>query len=62
VVVPVGDPYALFDALRRLLDDPEAARALGERGRARVTDRFTWEATARSTVCAYRLAISRQQC
>jgi glycosyltransferase involved in cell wall biosynthesis len=62
VVVPVGDPYALFDALRRLLGDPEAARALGERGRARVTDRFTWEATARSTVCAYRLAISRQQC
>jgi glycosyltransferase involved in cell wall biosynthesis len=62
VVVPAGDPFALFDALRRLLDDPRAAQALGERGRARVTDRFTWDATARSTVRAYRLALMRQQC
>jgi glycosyltransferase involved in cell wall biosynthesis len=62
VVVPAGDPYSLFAAVLRLLDDPGAARALGERGRARVTDRFTWDATARSTVGAYRVALARQQC
>jgi glycosyltransferase involved in cell wall biosynthesis len=62
IVVPAGDAYALFDAVLRLLDDPDEARALGERGRARVTDRFTWDATARSTVGAYRVALARQQC
>jgi glycosyltransferase involved in cell wall biosynthesis len=62
VVVPAGDSYALFDAVRRLFDDPGAARALGERGRARVTDRFTWDATARCTVGAYRLALASQRC
>ena len=62
VIVPAGDPYALFAALRLILDDPVSARALGERGRARVTDRFTWDATARSTVGAYRLALGAQRC
>ena len=62
VVVPAGDPSALFAALRSILDDPDSAQALGERGRARVTDRFTWDATALSTVGAYRLALSEQQC
>jgi glycosyltransferase involved in cell wall biosynthesis len=62
VVVPAGDPYALFDALRRVLDDPVAAEALGERGRARVTDRFTWDATARATARAYQLALGERQC
>jgi glycosyltransferase involved in cell wall biosynthesis len=62
VVVPAGDPYALFAALLRLLDDPDAASLLGARGRARVTDRFTWDATARSTVRAYRVALARQRC
>jgi glycosyltransferase involved in cell wall biosynthesis len=62
VVVPAGDPYALFAAVLRLLDDPGAASALGERGRDRVTDRFTWDATARSTVGAYQVALARQRC
>lgn len=33
VLVPAGDPHALGTAVRRLLDDPDAARALAERGR-----------------------------
>jgi glycosyltransferase involved in cell wall biosynthesis len=57
VVVAAGDPHALFDALRRLLDDPPGAEALGARGRTRVTDRFTWDATAQATVQAYRCAV-----
>jgi len=62
VVVAAGDSYALFDALRRLLDDPLGARALGARGRTRVTDRFTWDATAQATVQAYRCALGEPQC
>ncbi len=34
VLVPPGDPVALGTAVRRLLDDPVAAAALAERGRA----------------------------
>jgi glycosyltransferase involved in cell wall biosynthesis len=62
LIVPAGDPFALFDALRRLFDDPVAAEALGERGRARVTDRFTWDATAQATVRSYRAALGGSQC
>jgi glycosyltransferase involved in cell wall biosynthesis len=34
LLVPPGDPVALARAVRGLLDDPAAARALAERGRA----------------------------
>jgi len=40
VFVPPGDPVALADAIRRLADDPEAARAMGQRGRLCVEERF----------------------
>ena len=40
VFVPPGDPLALADAIRRLADDPEAARAMGQRGRLCVEERF----------------------
>ena len=36
------DPPALVDAVDRLLADPAAARALGERGRAFAHDRYRW--------------------
>lgn len=46
LVVPPADPEALADAVRRLLDDPPRARALGEAARAHVLERFGPEATA----------------
>lgn len=49
------DPGSLAEALRRLLDDPEFARKLGESGR-QWAGQFTWEACADSTVAAYSLA------
>lgn len=46
LVVPPGDPEALADAVRRLLDAPTEARALGEAARAHVAACFGPEATA----------------
>jgi glycosyltransferase involved in cell wall biosynthesis len=57
LLVPPGDPQALADQLTALLADPGLRLSLGERGRLRVASRFTWDATARSTVDRYREVI-----
>jgi glycosyltransferase involved in cell wall biosynthesis len=54
MLVPPGDVEALASGLRRVLDDPEAARAMAIRGRARTLARFTWAATAAATADHYR--------
>ncbi len=51
VLVPPGDPDALGRAVRRLLDDPAAAAALGARGRA-VAASFPTEAETVAQVAA----------
>jgi glycosyltransferase involved in cell wall biosynthesis len=51
--VPPGDVAALRSALRRLLDDPELRRRLGEAGRERVRERFSWDAVTDATIAAY---------
>lgn len=43
LLYPEGDIAALATAIGRLLDQPAAARAMGEQGRARVTAHFSWE-------------------
>jgi glycosyltransferase involved in cell wall biosynthesis len=57
LLVPDRDPVALGAAVAELLGNPDRARALGENGRAWVTDEWTWaacvdrlEATLHSTV------------
>lgn len=40
---PSGDSKALAEAIRKVLDDPDAARKLGEAGRTLTTTRFTAE-------------------
>jgi glycosyltransferase involved in cell wall biosynthesis len=42
-----GDARELARAISRVVDDPALARAMGEAGRQRVLERFTWEASAR---------------
>ena len=42
--VPVGDVTALSDRLARLLTDRSLARRMGDAGRARAEDHFTWRA------------------
>lgn len=41
-MVRAGDAGDLAEAIRGLLDDPEAARRMARRGRERVLERFTW--------------------
>lgn len=43
LLVPPDDAPALADAIASLVDDPERARVLGERARARALEAFTWE-------------------
>jgi len=52
-VVPPSDPVRLGDKLRLLLTDPEQAARLGEAGRQRVLDYFTWDKTAERCLQAY---------
>jgi glycosyltransferase involved in cell wall biosynthesis len=54
VLVPVRDVDALTAAIAGLLDDPERRRELGERGRARIEERFCWKVTAGRMIDYYR--------
>lgn len=58
LLVPPGDPEALAAAIVRALDDPLLRQRLGQAGRARAHQRFSWRATAAATVECYREAIA----
>jgi glycosyltransferase involved in cell wall biosynthesis len=49
VVVPPNDPPAIAAAVTRLAADPALARALGDRARAAVVERYSWDAAAAKT-------------
>jgi alpha-maltose-1-phosphate synthase len=51
----------LASRINELLDDPEKARAMGEAGRKRVEDHFSWTAIAAQTVDLYRSLISARR-
>ncbi len=46
LLVPVGDPVAIAQAVSRLLECPEEAEAMGKRGREMVGERFPLSRTA----------------
>lgn len=52
-VVPPNDPPALRAKLEYLRDHPAAVAALGEAGRRRVLDRFTWPRVVERCLAAY---------
>jgi glycosyltransferase involved in cell wall biosynthesis len=54
LLVPPGDAAALAAALRRLLDEPDLARKLGEAGRRRLREQFSWEAITARWEAVYR--------
>ena len=57
-LVEPGDVGALRSRLELLLDDAATASSLGAAGRARVLERFTWEACAHRCASAYRAVLS----
>ena len=60
LVVPPADAEALAGAIRRLLDDPRLRAQLGDTGRRRVVERFSWKQAARATADVYREVL--EQC
>ena len=48
--VPPADPSALTNAILDLLQDPEERARIGENGRRRVLERFTWRAHAQGLI------------
>jgi glycosyltransferase involved in cell wall biosynthesis len=61
LLVEPGDPEELAIAIRRLLDDPTLRERIGDAGRRRVLEQFTWAAAARRTVDVYHTAIERRK-
>lgn len=59
LVVPFRDPERMAMAFRRLLDDAELRRWMGERGRAEARGRFHASVVARRTLGVYRLLLGR---
>jgi glycosyltransferase involved in cell wall biosynthesis len=59
-LVPPADARALADAIKRLMTDADLRAKMGEAGRRRMVERFTWRETARKTVALYEEVLSRQ--
>jgi glycosyltransferase involved in cell wall biosynthesis len=53
LLVPVQNPERIADAVGRLLDRPEMARAFGEAARQRVVDEFTMDRMLAKTEALY---------
>jgi len=51
-VVPAGDPGALADAIRRLAEDPELRRQVGQAARRKIETTFSWESYGRRVLAA----------
>jgi len=52
-LTPVGDPDALADRMQTILENPDHARELGERGRERIESHFSEEAAGEKFLSVY---------
>ncbi|NED64597.1 glycosyltransferase family 4 protein, partial [Streptomyces sp. SID10244] len=59
LLVPPGDSGKLAQSIGRLLDDAELRRRLGQGGRSRVEDRYSWAAVAAKTAAHYKTVLER---
>jgi glycosyltransferase involved in cell wall biosynthesis len=61
VTVPVRDPAALANAIRRLLQSPAERERLGRRGRQRIVEQFNWQRAAQRLSAIYNGAIDESR-
>lgn len=55
-----NEPRSIARAILRILSDPEGARRMGEAGRTRLLERWTWPVIADRTERAYMIAADRR--
>lgn len=60
VLVDPESPEEIAKAMRWMLDNPDEAEAMGQRGRAAVLDRFNWEQEAEAMIQMYETLLGRQ--
>jgi starch synthase len=53
LLVPPNNPDELANAVNRIVADPKLGERMGEAGRRRVEDRFTWSRVAMETLSVY---------
>lgn len=53
ILVNPQDPAMIADAMRWILEHPEEAEAMGERGRIAVLEKYSWDVEARKLIAAY---------
>jgi glycosyltransferase involved in cell wall biosynthesis len=53
LLVPPADAPALADAIAHLMGDAALRRRMGEAGRTRIEEHFTWRQTALKTAALY---------
>jgi glycosyltransferase involved in cell wall biosynthesis len=61
LIVPTSDAGALATAIARLLDDAALRDRIGNAGRQRVMERFTWKACAVGTAEQYRVLLESRK-
>lgn len=57
ILVPSDNPLALAKAISSIIQNPELRVSLGNAGRRKAEDKFTWEKVAKSYVSAYEYAV-----
>ncbi|HJX61414.1 MAG TPA: glycosyltransferase family 4 protein, partial [Dehalococcoidia bacterium] len=60
ILVPPGDAPALAEAMRTLMGDPDLRRRMGQAGRERVLEKFSWPKAALETEGVYREVLGGQ--
>jgi len=60
ILVDPSDPSSIACAIDRLMDDPDEARLMGERGRAAVQERFNWAKEESVLLSFYRRLLGRR--
>ena len=58
-IIPPNNPEALAEAILDFYNNPEQLKVMGENGRKRVAENFTWEHYRKRLAEAYRIAMRR---